>query len=222
MMKVSQKSMLVYFLCEAFFLAVMTIINLAVDGILTGANKQVVTDPTSCGLLSFTGKSVGSQVMQYSIIGLPLVVSTVIYIRLSWIAHIQRQQIQVLNVTQASSSVAETAITTLDSSTNPPVTQQSTANGNQGNEKRAERRRVNMVGIILLITYLSMMPVLLIKLVISMEDKSPQHAMAAIFLKEILQSLFFINSLLNPIVYPFRIAAIKNAVKNMCGRRNTF
>jgi hypothetical protein len=112
MRKVSKKTIMLYCLCEMLFIALLVINSAFQDGIMTGENKLVATDVITCSISSFTGDSSSSVAMQSSVVGIPLIISTVIYIRLSWIARKQRQRIKFLNVVQAAPSSAPASKTT--------------------------------------------------------------------------------------------------------------
>ncbi|KAK2156087.1 hypothetical protein LSH36_222g03006 [Paralvinella palmiformis] len=192
------KTMTTYVVSEGLLL-IMLLISTAILSKATISESEQRQDKR-CMPLRFTDHSLGAQVITNVAITIPLLVSTLIYLRLAWIAHKQRSIIRTLTVVPRSMSRND---------------------GRQMAEGKlpSERKRINMVGIILFMHYISFVPTLFNSFIVNMATVSLTLAIVSKVIREISNAFVYLNSVVNPVIYAFRNTDIKMAILKLLKKR---
>jgi hypothetical protein len=271
MRRITRRSTTVYVICELIVIGLITLVNALLARYKKSGEK--VIDSIRCMPMAYTNQSLIRCVLAVIVLGVPLLISTVVYLRLACIArkHSRAMKSQtlsgsILTLPSITVDVAERSTSLSASETSyigvpEPATDNAELSGNSSRPdsqnsmnklpteinthtkattvspsepatlKRAiitrtgtssstpnvtiNKKRINMVGIILLAQYLSLFPLLFNKSVVNMAEQSFAMAIVSKVLRETFNAILFINAMVNPIIYPFRCPEIRREMNKL-------
>ena len=253
MRRITKKSTTVYVTCELIFIGLVT----ATNALLAKYQDRVDEDEVErCMPLSFTNQYAVAKVIVYVVLGVPLAITTVVYIRLTCIARKHRNAmkkqtravstlaiptitvhlaarsdslgsdsdtpVNVLNQSSRISSSASLSDLTIQSvnssrcgssaSLNVPKTSR---RGSAASTGSIDRKRISMLGIILLMQYLCIFPSMFNNQLVRLGDLSFALTIVSKVLRESLNGILFVNSMINPLIYQFRCREIKTETRKL-------
>ena len=251
MRRITKKSTTVYVTCELIFIGLVT----ATNALLAKYQDRDDEDEVErCMPMAFTNQYAVAKVIVYVVLGVPLLITTVVYLRLACIARKHRnamkKQTRVVSTlavpsimvhlaarsdslgsdtpvnvwnqstrTSSSASMSDLTIHTVNSSRCGSSASLNVSNtsrsGSAASTGSIDRKRINILGIIILMQYVCIFPSIFNNQIVRLGDLSFALTTVSKVLRESLNAILFVNSMINPLIYQFRCREIKTETRKL-------